>query len=222
MMESMMFLGAIAVCLTLVTVFLQTLSNLRLAAMAAAIATIAAGYAAGVAWLSIGAGLVLLVNLWRYIEARAKLKRLASDAAPFPTSLFTFFNRETLAPGQILFKRGDEATEMYLILEGEIEILEPGKTLVPGAVLGEVALVVPTHKRTATARAKTTVKLARMTKRDMELTALQNPTFGFELLKLVARRLSGDVERLERRIAGNAQADTGAQAETSVKARASA
>jgi len=85
-----------------------------------------------------------------------------------------------------------------------------------------VALVVPTHKRTATARAKTTVKLARMTKRDMELTALQNPTFGFELLKLVARRLSEDVERLERRIAGNAHADTGAQAETSVKARASA
>jgi hypothetical protein len=40
-----------------------------------------------------------------------------------------------------------------------------------------------------------------MTKRDMELTALQNPTFGFELLKIVARRLSEDVERLERRIA---------------------
>jgi hypothetical protein len=38
-----------------------------------------------------------------------------------------------------------------------------------------------------------------MTRRDMELTALQNPAFGFELLKLVARRLSADVERLERR-----------------------
>ncbi len=59
----------------------------------------------------------------------------------------------------------------------------------------------PSHRRTATARAKTKVTLARMTKRDMELTALQNPTFGFELLKIVARRLSEDVERLERRIA---------------------
>jgi CRP-like cAMP-binding protein len=58
---------------------------------------------------------------------------------------------------------------------------------------------VPSHKRTATARAKTPVTLARMTRRDMELTALQNPAFGFELLKLVARRLSADVERLERR-----------------------
>jgi hypothetical protein len=40
-----------------------------------------------------------------------------------------------------------------------------------------------------------------MTKREMEPTALQNPTFGFGILKIVGRRLSEDVERLERRIA---------------------
>ena len=90
---------------------------------------------------------------------------------------------------------------MYLVVDGEIEIVELAKTLGPGTVLGEVALVVPSHRRAATARAKTKATLARMTKRDVELTALQNPTFGFELLKIVARRLSEDVERLERRIA---------------------
>jgi hypothetical protein len=33
----------------------------------------------------------------------------------------------------------------------------------------------------------------------MELTALHDPAFGFELLKLVARRLSDDIARLEGR-----------------------
>jgi CRP/FNR family transcriptional regulator, cyclic AMP receptor protein len=203
-MESTLFLGQIALCLALVAAFLQTMPALRLAAMAACIATMAAGYAEGAAWLWIGAGLVLIVHLWRYAQARATLERLTSDEAPSPAALFAFVNRETLEPGRILFKRGDAGAEMYLIVEGEIEIVELGKTLGAGAVLGEVALVVPSHKRTATARAKSNVTLARMTKRDMELTALQNPTFGFELLKLVARRLSDDVDRLERRIADGA------------------
>jgi hypothetical protein len=200
-METTMFLGPVALCLALVAAFLHTMPALRLAAMAACIATMAAGYADGLAWLWIGAGLALLVHLWRYLQARATLERLTSEDVPSPAALFALVNRETLAPGQILFKRGDPGAEMYLVVDGEIEIVELAKTLGPGTVLGEVALVVPSHKRTATARAKTNATLARMTKRDMELTALQNPVFGFELLKLVARRLSDDVVRLERRIA---------------------
>jgi hypothetical protein len=200
-LESPTFLGEVALCLAIVAAFLQTMPTLRLAAMAACIATMAAGYAEGQTWLWTGAGIALLVNVWRYAQARATLERLTSGETPSPAALFAFVNRETLAPGQTLFKRGDTGAEMYLVVDGEIEIVELAKTLGPGTVLGEVALVVPSHRRTATARAKTKVTLARMTKRDMELTALQNPTFGFELLKIVARRLSEDVERLERRIA---------------------
>ncbi|MBC8793979.1 MAG: cyclic nucleotide-binding protein, partial [Tagaea sp. CACIAM 22H2] len=54
----------------------------------------------------------------------------------------------------------------------------------------------PSHRRSLTARTVTPVTLARMTKRDMELTALQNPAFGFEMLRLVSRRLSEDIDRL--------------------------
>jgi CRP-like cAMP-binding protein len=68
-------------------------------------------------------------------------------------------------------------------------------------VLGELAMVVPSHKRSLTARTVTPVVLARMTKRDMELTALQNPAFGFEMLRLVSRRLSDDIGRLEAELA---------------------
>jgi hypothetical protein len=192
--------GPAVLGLMLISAFMRTMPSLRLFAMAAALGTVALGAAENIGWLWIGAAMVLAVHVWRYFEAKATVARLTGGDEPSPATLFAFVNRETLAPGQVLFKRGDAGEEMYLIVDGEIEIVELGKTLGAGAVLGEVALVVPSHKRTATACAKGDVTLARMTKRDMELTALQNPAFGFELLKLVARRLSEDVERLERRV----------------------
>ncbi|MBI1243551.1 MAG: cyclic nucleotide-binding domain-containing protein [Alphaproteobacteria bacterium] len=198
-MDILHYVGPAALLVSIVALFMRTMPALRLLASIAAVLGIAAGAIAGTAWLWIGAAMALAVNLWRDFEARATVKRLAGEADPSPTALFALVARETLGAGQVLFKRGDPGEEMYLVVEGEIEIVELGKTLGAGQVLGEVALLVPTHKRTATARAKGAVTLARMTRRDMELTALQNPAFGFELLKLVARRLSDDVERLERR-----------------------
>lgn len=198
-MEIPVVLGPLALLLALLAAFMRTMPGLRVFAMAAALLGIAAGAANQITWLWIGCAMALAVNAWRYLEARATLDRLTGDGEPSAGNLFAFVNRETLEPGQVLFKRGDAGEEMYLIVDGEIEIVELSKSLGAGQVLGEVALLVPSHRRTATARAKTKVTLARMTRRDMELTALQNPAFGFELLKLVARRLSADVERLERR-----------------------
>ena len=198
-METLAIAGPLALLLAILASFMRTMPGLRAFAMAAAVLGIVAGAAAQIAWLWIGCAMALAVNAWRHLEARNTLRRLTGDGEPSAGNLFAFVSRETLAPGQVLFKRGDAGDEMYLVVEGEIEIVELGKSMGPGQVLGEVALLVPSHKRTATARAKTQVALARMTRRDMELTALQNPAFGFELLKLVARRLSADVERLERR-----------------------
>jgi CRP/FNR family transcriptional regulator, cyclic AMP receptor protein len=198
-MDATMLFGASALALALVSAFMRTMPALRLFAAAAAAAAIGAGAIGEIAWLWTGAVLVLGVHVWRYYGARAATERLTRGDSPPPSALFALVNRETLAPGQILFKRGEPGSEMYLIVEGEVEIVEFGKTLGAGALLGEVALVVPSHRRTATARAVGMVTLARMTKRDMELTALHDPAFGFELLRLVARRLSDDIERLERR-----------------------
>jgi hypothetical protein len=198
-MDASMLFGAGSLALALVSAFMRTMPSLRLFAAAAAAAAIGAGVIGDIAWLWIGAALVLSVHVWRYYGARAATDRLTRGDIPQPGALFALVNRETLAPGQILFRRGEPGSEMYLIVEGEVEILEFGKTLGAGALLGEVALVVPSHRRTATARAVGPVTLARMTKRDMELTALHDPAFGFELLKLVARRLSDDIARLEGR-----------------------
>ena len=57
------------------------------------------------------------------------------------------FRHETnpvqLAPGEFLYREGDNADNMYVLLEGEIDIRvgDYGKTAREGALIGEAALI---------------------------------------------------------------------------------
>ena len=70
------------------------------------------------------------------------------------------FRQETdtlqLAPGDFLFREGDKGDKMYVLLEGEIDILLGDfvlETAGPGALIGEMALI-DDSPRTANAVAK--------------------------------------------------------------------
>lgn len=200
-MESLQVLAFAASAAAIASAAMRTMPLLRLVGMGAAALTLAYGLASGIAWVSIAGAMALAAHAWRHLETRATIKRLAESEEPRPTALFAFVGREQRPADETLFRKGEPGAEMYLIVEGWVELVEIGKRLGPGQVLGELAMVVPSHKRTLTARTVTPVVLARMTKRDMELTALQNPAFGFEMLRLVSRRLSDDIGRLEAELA---------------------
>jgi CRP/FNR family transcriptional regulator, cyclic AMP receptor protein len=200
-MDSLQLLAFAAAAAAIASAAMRTMPLLRLIGMGAAGLALAYGLASGTAWMSIASALALGAHAWRHLETRATIKRLAETEEPRPTTLFAFVGREQSSADEVLFRRGEPGEEMYLIVEGWVELVEIGKRLGPGQVLGELAMVMPSHKRTLTARTVTPVVLARMTKRDMELTALQNPAFGFEMLRLVSRRLSDDIGRLEAELA---------------------
>ena len=75
------------------------------------------------------------------------------------------------SPGEMIFKKGDASDGVYIIVSGEVEILDydekgnaiPIRTLGSGTVLGEIATF-STSTRTATARAKTTGILFKINK----------------------------------------------------------
>ena len=67
-----------------------------------------------------------------------------------------------LAPEEILCAEGEEGSELYLLLDGVLEVLVGGERLAeigPGAVLGERALL-EGGRRTSTLRALTRCKVA--------------------------------------------------------------
>ena len=105
------------------------------------------------------------------------------------------FRQETdtlqLAPGDFLFREGDKGDKMYVLLEGEIEILLGDfvlETVGQGALIGEMALI-HDSPRTATAVAKTPSRLAEINRRRFHFLVQQTPHFATHVMRTLADRL---------------------------------
>jgi CRP/FNR family transcriptional regulator, cyclic AMP receptor protein len=105
------------------------------------------------------------------------------------------FRQETdtvqLAPGDFLFREGDQRDKMYVLLEGEMDIrlgdyvVETSKE---GALIGEMALI-DDSPRAANAVAKTDCRLAPIDKRRFHFLIQQHPHFATHVMKELADRL---------------------------------
>jgi CRP-like cAMP-binding protein len=105
------------------------------------------------------------------------------------------FRQETdtlkLAPGDFLFLEGDSGEEMYVLLEGEIEIFLGDFVLEnaePGMLIGEMALI-EDNPRTAHAVAKTACRLVQIDRRRFHFLVQQTPHFATHVMKTLADRL---------------------------------
>src|SRR5262245_20951341 len=93
--------------------------------------------------------------------------------------------------GQIIFKEGDPGNEMYVVKEGEVDILVHDvvlETVGPGGILGEMALI-DTKARSATAVAKTDCKLVPIDERRFTFLIQQTPYFSLYVMRVLAGRL---------------------------------
>jgi CRP/FNR family transcriptional regulator, cyclic AMP receptor protein len=96
--------------------------------------------------------------------------------------------------GEFLIRRGDVANEAFYIVSGEAELVEIGKVVGPGTLLGEIGLFTPENRRTLSVRCKTDVHTATISYEQFKELYFQNPQFGFALLRLIVARLQGNVE----------------------------
>ena len=99
------------------------------------------------------AGLLLPINIYRALEIM-RLSRRVEKAAK-GTDMATIWLRPYMKPrrlraGTVLFRKGDRANRLYLLTEGELEVVEHGQRIEPGRVFGEIALFSPDHLRTGT------------------------------------------------------------------------
>lgn len=93
--------------------------------------------------------------------------------------------------GQIIFKEGEPGDVMYVIQEGEVEILIGDKvleTVSEGGVVGEMALIDTTY-RSATARAKSDCKLVPLDETRFKVYVHNTPFFAVQVMRIMADRL---------------------------------
>jgi CRP-like cAMP-binding protein len=104
------------------------------------------------------------------------------------------FRQETntvqLAPGEFLYREGDKADNMYVLLEGEIEIRvgDHVKTAREGALIGEAALV-EDRPRAASAVAKSACRLAQIDRQRFDFLIQQHPHFARYVMKSLVDHL---------------------------------
>ena len=106
-------------------------------------------------------------------------------------NLFRDKEATSFAAGQFIFQAGDPGETMYIITEGEVEILDGSailETAGPGSIFGELALV-DDEPRSATVVAKTACRLVTVNRRRFEYMVQETPFFGLAVMKVLADRL---------------------------------
>jgi CRP-like cAMP-binding protein len=93
--------------------------------------------------------------------------------------------------GTTIFTTGEPAAEMFVILDGEVEIhIGAGivDVLKSGEVFGEMALI-DSHIRSATAVARTDCRLAVIDEKRFLFMVRETPFFALDIMKVLAERL---------------------------------
>lgn len=110
------------------------------------------------------------------------------------TFLLTIIHDRNYLPGEYIFYQGDPGIGLYIIKEGEVEILmqDEFQNLIPlaaftkGDFFGELALV-DGEKRSASAIAKTDVKLSVIFKPDIDEFIDKFPKKGVKILQALSQ-----------------------------------
>jgi hypothetical protein len=102
--------------------------------------------------------------------------------------------------GDILFAKGETASEMFCTVTGRFLLIELGIELQTGQVVGELAMLEPDNRRTATLECIEDGDALSITYEQVEQLYYQNPTFGFYFLYLATARLFDNIKRLQNEI----------------------
>src|SRR3989442_11089982 len=105
--------------------------------------------------------------------------------------MFAETNPRICEAGEAIFRIYEMGSEMYVLLEGQVEITIDSQvleTLGPGEPFGEMALI-DQSPRTATAIAKTPCKLAVIPEKRFLFMVQTTPHFALLIMKVMADRL---------------------------------
>lgn len=108
--------------------------------------------------------------------------------------------------GEIIFREGDDSREMYVVKEGEVAVVKASRRgeielarLRKGDFVGEMSLL-ESLPRSATARARGKTKLLAIHPGGFLLKIRRDPTFAFEMMQALSRRIRVTNENLMREL----------------------
>ncbi len=196
--------GYLASLLVFCTFYMKTMLPLRAVAIASNVAFLTYGLAGGLYPVFALHAVLLPLNCLR-LRQMQQLVRRVQEAARADVStewLIPLMTRQRRNPGEVLFRIGDPARSMYVILAGSVRLVEIEVVLGPGALVGEMGIFAPDHRRTGTALCETEVEIGSISEEKALQLYYQNPAFGFSLFRLVMQRMLENERRAHPRDRG--------------------
>lgn len=181
----------------------QTMVPLRIAGIAHNILSMLVGYFAGLYPYIIQHAILLPINSYRLYEMRKLIRqvRTASTDDHSMDWIKPFTTQRKVKAGETLFRRGDAANEMFVVVSGVLRLRELNLDVAVGAVVGELGFLSPEGKRTQTLDCVEDGVILTIGYDRLEELYFQNPSFGFYFLRLTTARLFDNIGRLEQTIA---------------------
>lgn len=98
---------------------------------------------------------------------------------------------QSFRQGQTVFREGEPGDRMYIVVEGQIDIVADGQvleTVETGGILGELALI-DAKPRSAGAISRTACVLAPITRQHFLTLVQRTPLFALQVMRVMAERL---------------------------------
>jgi hypothetical protein len=189
----------IGACFYAATFLMPTMVRLRVYGIFSALFFMAYGMLAGAISTFLMYLLLLPINSLRLFQI-VKLVKKARVAIQGDLSidwLKPFMASRNYRKGDVLFRKGEPAKEMFLTTTGKFLVTEIGVELPPGRLMGELGFLTPNNKRTQTVEciedgAVMTISYDRL----LEV-YFAYPDFGYYFLRLSSERLLQNNARLE-------------------------
>jgi hypothetical protein len=137
------------------------------------------------------------VRLYQILQLIKKVKT-ATQGDLSMDWLKPFMTKRNYRQGDIMFRKGDRATEMFFTVSGKFRVIELGLELPPGQILGELGLLAPDNRRTQSVECVESGQVLTISYDKVHELYFENPTFGLYFLRLTSERLLQNIARLER------------------------
>ena len=181
------------------TLLMRTMVPLRVAGIVSDVFFIGYGVLSNTVTTLILYILLLPINIFRLAQM-LKLVKKARVAAQGDLSmdwLKPFMNRRKYSKGDVLFRKGDRANEMFFTVTGKFLVTELDIELPPGRLVGELAFLSPDNRRTQSLECTEDGEVLAITYERLLEIYFQNPEFGYYFLRLSTERLLQNIARLE-------------------------
>lgn len=197
--ETLLVLNIVAAVLGIASVLMRGMTKLRLIAVGADALEFASALAS-FSWVSVARFTITLpVNWLRFYEMLRLVKRseIAATGDLSMDWLKPFMEIRSVKAGEVLFRRGDKADQMFLVDAGKFRLIESGMQIGSGQVIGEIGLLTPGNTRTQGFMCEEAGAIYEIDYESVRELYFQNPEFGFYFLTLTSRRLLENIARLE-------------------------